>query len=200
MLLDALTIFFLVGGSLLLWLNIRRQPSQVILTKLDHNGRWPIARPSLEDLARELAAEKAPDVGDFDSDVIPANTLCPDRPEAELPRRELPKFKDRKGAISFAMAGAAGPAENDLTSNCSPRRLSESAANTINSLRLPSLTELVRPTASRAGNGSNSSLKDRDFRPRPQALIRWRAEDLARESSLVLRQFGGRSLPRRRLR
>ena len=172
MLLNALTIFFLVGGSLLLWLNIRRQLSQVILTKLDHNGRWPIADhngcwpiagPSLEDLARELAAEKAPDVGDFDSGVIPGNTLCPDWPEAELPRREVPKFKDRKGAISFATAGAAGPAENDLTSHCSPRRLSERAANTINSLRLLSLTQSVPPTASRTVN-DNSSLKDRDFR------------------------------------
>jgi|SRR6516165_5177684 len=104
MLLDALTIFLLVGGSLLLWLNIRRQPSHVILTKLEDDGRWPIAGPSLEDLAGEVAAEKAPDVGDLESDLIPGNTLCPGWPEAELPRREVPKFKDRKGAVRFVMA------------------------------------------------------------------------------------------------
>jgi hypothetical protein len=43
MLLDALTVFFLVAGSLLLWLNIRRQPSRVILTKSDDDGRRSIA-------------------------------------------------------------------------------------------------------------------------------------------------------------
>jgi hypothetical protein len=35
MLLDALTIFFLVAGSLLLWANLWRDPGRVILTKLD---------------------------------------------------------------------------------------------------------------------------------------------------------------------
>jgi hypothetical protein len=30
-----LTIFFLVAGTLLLWLNLRRRPSDVILTKFD---------------------------------------------------------------------------------------------------------------------------------------------------------------------
>jgi hypothetical protein len=62
MLLDALTVFFLVAGSLLLWLNIRRQPSRVILTKSDDDGRRSIAGPSLEELAGEVAAEEAADV------------------------------------------------------------------------------------------------------------------------------------------
>jgi hypothetical protein len=62
MLLDALTVFFLVAGSLLLWLNIRRQPSHVILTKSDDDGRRSIAEPSLEELAGEVAAEEAADV------------------------------------------------------------------------------------------------------------------------------------------
>jgi len=35
MLLDALTIFFLVAGSLLLWLNVRQRPGEVILTRFD---------------------------------------------------------------------------------------------------------------------------------------------------------------------
>jgi len=36
MLFDLLTVFFLIAGSLLLWLNIRRRRSRdVILTKLD---------------------------------------------------------------------------------------------------------------------------------------------------------------------
>jgi hypothetical protein len=35
MLLDALTVFFLVAGILLLWLNLRRRAGDVITTKLD---------------------------------------------------------------------------------------------------------------------------------------------------------------------
>jgi hypothetical protein len=35
MLIDMATIFFLVAGTLLLWLNLRRRPSDVILTKFD---------------------------------------------------------------------------------------------------------------------------------------------------------------------
>ena len=62
MLLDALTIFFLVAGSLLLWLNIRRHPNDVILTKLEDGGRWSIAGPSLEEVARKVAAKKAPQI------------------------------------------------------------------------------------------------------------------------------------------
>ena len=34
MLLDLATVFFLVAGTLLLWLNIRRRPHDVFLTKL----------------------------------------------------------------------------------------------------------------------------------------------------------------------
>src|ERR1700746_3027778 len=110
MLLNALTIFFLVGGRLLLWLNIRRQLSQVILTKLDHNGRWPIADhngcwpiagPSLEDLARELAAEKAPDVGDFDGGVIPGNTLCPTGRKASCPAERSRSSRIAKAPLAL---------------------------------------------------------------------------------------------------
>jgi hypothetical protein len=36
MLLDLATVFFLVAGSLLLWLNIRDRPDDVVLTKLDN--------------------------------------------------------------------------------------------------------------------------------------------------------------------
>jgi hypothetical protein len=35
MLIDMLTIFFLAAGTLLLWLNLRRRPGDVILTKFD---------------------------------------------------------------------------------------------------------------------------------------------------------------------
>jgi hypothetical protein len=35
MLIDMLTIFFLVAGTLPLWLNLRRRPSDVILTNVD---------------------------------------------------------------------------------------------------------------------------------------------------------------------
>ncbi len=52
MLLDALTIFLLVAGSLLLWVNIRRDPSQVILTNPDDedDGR------TLESIAHSIRA------------------------------------------------------------------------------------------------------------------------------------------------
>jgi hypothetical protein len=36
MLLDLATVFFLVAGSLLLWLNIRNRPDDVVLTKFDN--------------------------------------------------------------------------------------------------------------------------------------------------------------------
>jgi hypothetical protein len=39
MLLDILTIFFLISAILLLWLNIRRRPGDVILTKLDDDDK-----------------------------------------------------------------------------------------------------------------------------------------------------------------
>jgi hypothetical protein len=35
MLLDALTVFFLVSGSVLLWINVRRRAADVITRKLD---------------------------------------------------------------------------------------------------------------------------------------------------------------------
>jgi hypothetical protein len=98
MLLDALTIFFLVAGSLLLWLNIRRQPSDVILTKLDDGGRWSIAGPSLEEVARKVAANKAPrNVRDLHSDFVADHSLGrPVGRKPRQPRREVPKFKDQK--------------------------------------------------------------------------------------------------------
>jgi hypothetical protein len=37
-LLDALTVFFLVAGSVLLWINLRRRAGDVITTKLDDDG------------------------------------------------------------------------------------------------------------------------------------------------------------------
>lgn len=49
MLLDALTIFFLLAGSLLLWVNIWRDRSQVILTKFDHDDDR-----TLESIARSI--------------------------------------------------------------------------------------------------------------------------------------------------
>ena len=104
MLLDALTIFFLVAGSLLLWLNIRRHPSDVILTKLEDGGRWSIAGPSLEEVARKVAAKKAPDVRDLDGDLVADHSLCaPVGRKPRQPRREVPKFKDQKGAASFVI-------------------------------------------------------------------------------------------------
>jgi hypothetical protein len=39
MLLDFITVFCLVAGGLLLWLNIQRRPGEVILTKLDDDKR-----------------------------------------------------------------------------------------------------------------------------------------------------------------
>ena len=101
MLLDALTIFFLVAGSLLLWLNIRRQPSDVILTKLDDDDRCSIAGPSLEEMARKVAVEKAPDVRDLDMTWLPITAYAPIGRKPRLPRREVPKFKDQNGAVGF---------------------------------------------------------------------------------------------------
>jgi hypothetical protein len=89
MLLDALTIFFLVAGSLLLWLNIRRHPSDVILTKLEDGGRWSIAGPSL--VARGVAAKKAPVVRDLDRDLVADRAPVGGKPRQ--PRREVPKFR-----------------------------------------------------------------------------------------------------------
>jgi hypothetical protein len=63
MLLDALTIFFLVAGSLLLWLNIRHRPSDVALRSVDDGDRWSKTGPSLEQLAQEIASHKAPRLG-----------------------------------------------------------------------------------------------------------------------------------------
>jgi len=36
MLLDLATVFFLVAGSVLLWLNIRNRPNDAVLTKFDN--------------------------------------------------------------------------------------------------------------------------------------------------------------------
>ena len=48
LLLDALTIFFLVSESLLLWLNIRRRPSDVVLTrKEDGDSAQPFSTTSI---------------------------------------------------------------------------------------------------------------------------------------------------------
>jgi hypothetical protein len=49
MLLDALTIFFLVAGSLLLWVNIWRDRSEVILTKFDDDNER-----TLESIAQSI--------------------------------------------------------------------------------------------------------------------------------------------------
>jgi hypothetical protein len=42
MLLDVLTIFFLVAGALLLWQNIRRRSGEVIVTRSDESN-LPVA-------------------------------------------------------------------------------------------------------------------------------------------------------------
>jgi hypothetical protein len=41
MLRDILTVFFIAGGCLLLWLNFRRQPRGVIQTKMGDDDQLP---------------------------------------------------------------------------------------------------------------------------------------------------------------
>jgi hypothetical protein len=96
MLRDALTVFFLVGGSLLLWLNFRRQPSHVILTKSGDDGHRSIAGPSLDELAREVAAEKAADVGSLEGDLIADQSLCPMTESRGCPAGPPPEVLDQK--------------------------------------------------------------------------------------------------------
>ena len=58
MLIDALTIFFLLAGSWLLWINIRHLPGEVILTRSDHDDRLGSATPQRA-RARTSSAGKA---------------------------------------------------------------------------------------------------------------------------------------------
>ena len=70
MLLDALTIFFLVAGSLLLLLNIKRRPRNAVLRNVDNGDRPSMKGPSLEELAREVAIQRAPNIKDLDRFVV----------------------------------------------------------------------------------------------------------------------------------
>ena len=62
MLLDFLTVFFIVGGCALLWLNLRRRRPRIVVTKTDDGHQSAPARhiPDDAEIRALLAALKPP--------------------------------------------------------------------------------------------------------------------------------------------
>ena len=62
MLLDFLTVFFIVGGCALLWLNLRRRQSRIVVAKTDDAHQAAPTRhiPDEVEIRASLAALKSP--------------------------------------------------------------------------------------------------------------------------------------------
>ena len=69
MLLDFLTVFFIVAGCALLWLNLRRRRPRVVVTKTD-DAHQSVSTPHLPDDAeiRALLAALKPPASDAQAD------------------------------------------------------------------------------------------------------------------------------------
>ena len=69
MLLDFLTVFFIVSGCALLWLNLRRRRPRIIITKTDdaHQSAPTGHIPDDGEIRALLAALKPPEGRDFRS-------------------------------------------------------------------------------------------------------------------------------------
>ena len=89
MLLDFLTVFFIVAGCALLWLNLRRRRPRIILQKTDDAHQSAATRHFSDDTEiRALLAALKPPVSEAQANSEAASGLKSKNPLSEAVRRE----------------------------------------------------------------------------------------------------------------